>query len=152
MYTKGSQRWLPFAFVRRRAPATSIDPSSAPLNLLPRFPIPNRDADALDFRAAGRIFHLDGDGIDAGEVGLRLVKGDEAGDLEGQALLVVCGGHLAALDVDGAVRGRREQPDRGQGSAGAIGQHVEVDADLDVLSRLPLGGTLDRGFVLGKGQ
>ena len=129
--------------------ALAVAADGSALNLLPAGAGADVDGDALQLGAALRIFDLDDRHVGADEIRLGLIKRNKTGHFQRQALLVIGRGDLALLQRDGAVGGLRDQPDRGQGSRGAIGLHVEIDADLDSLGGRALGPTADGGDWMG---
>src|SRR5712672_3636057 len=109
----------------------------------------HRYGDLLELRAAGRKPHLEREGVVADEIGRRAIKCDIAGDFQRQALLVIGGLHLSVLDGDLAMGRRLDQADRRQRARGAIGQDIDIGADLNVLAGRPLDVALNDPLLGG---
>jgi len=115
------------------------------LDFLPAGTGADIDRDALQLGAALRIFDLDDCHVGADEIRLGLIKRNKAGYFQRQTLLVIGCRDLAALDADGAVGGRGNQADGGQGSGGAVRLRVQIDANLYAFRGRALRRALDRG-------
>ncbi len=88
--------------------------------------------------------------VDAGEAFRRAIDGDEDRHFGSQALLEICGLEHAALDADGSVRRRRNQPDRRQRAGSAIRLNIGVDGDAAAGVRARAGPGVPSNALLAK--
>jgi hypothetical protein len=92
------------------------------------------DAEVLDLLASALQGDFQFELVAAVEICGRTIEGQQRRHFGGEALLEIGGFQRAALDGDAAVGGRDQEPDRRQGTSGAIGLDVGIDADAFVVA------------------